>query len=112
VIDAQNRVRCTLKNKNRLKRNILDIQCVIISSDDVNFNIIRTEDLKQNTIMALRPTQEYTFLTHPVQVKPHIRVKLLASNALGIKKFYEYTRIVEQNEVKWEPSKGTHCVFG
>lgn len=110
-LDVGNRFRCTVINNNWFRR-ILDIQCVIVGSDAADFNLIRTEDLRQNNIMSLRKGQEYTFITEREINKPYIRVKFLASNALGIKKFYEYTINFNQNNGNIVPSKGTHCLFG
>lgn len=105
--------KCTVINKNLLKRMIIDVKCQIVSSDDENFDTIRTEDLRQSSIFALKSSVSYTFIPTSNQTRPYMRLKFLASNSLGIKKYYEYTcQRNNQGTYDYVPSKRTHSMFG
>ena len=106
-------IKCTVINRNYLKRMIIGVECQIVSSDYENFDTIKTEDLLQSTIFALKSSISYTFIAIPDHIRPHIRLKFLASNSLNIKKYYEYTchRNI-QGTYDYVPSKRTHYMFG
>ena len=87
------RIKCT--NKNCFSIVIKDIKCDIVLSKDDTFNVTDTLELQKDWITGIKRDSNYVFKTKELpknfKEKKYIKVRILAINLLGIKKYYEKT---------------------
>jgi len=91
--NSANNIRIKCINKNLLPFTIKDIQCDIVASKDDSFEYTDTLELHKNWIAGIRYHDNYIFKvknsTSIVIDKKFIKVRILAINVLGVKKYYQ-----------------------
>lgn len=86
------------QNGNRFRR-IFDVECEAVLCTNERFELVRTlEFVKNRTLILERPPHKYVFISNPVDVQGRfvnideyewLRLRWVASNAIGVRKFYE-----------------------
>lgn len=85
------RIKC--ENRNFFRLTIKDIQCDIVASKDDSFSITDTLELYKDWIPGISHNDNYVFKVKNIptnfEEKKFMKVRILAINILGIKKFYQ-----------------------
>jgi hypothetical protein len=104
-----------IENMNFFRKTIKEIKCEVAIAKDQNFNKTRTLELSKPETLFLRSTRSnqvfnYVFWVNSSQVPEgygYFRVRLLATNFLGVKKHYE--RYYELDELNQVVNQVTQC---
>jgi len=90
---VENLIRIKCENKSRFRQVIKDIKCDVVASANDLFSVTDTLELHKDWITGIRYNDTYIFKVKEVpenfNTKNFIKVRILAINKLGIKKFYE-----------------------
>ena len=94
--ERQIRIRCT--NCNYFPNTIKDVRCDVVLSKNENFNIVKTIKLDKDSIPGIKQYDCYIFKSR-YNISKHkkytyIKVRILAINILGVKKYYEISEKV------------------
>jgi hypothetical protein len=87
-----NEIRIKCENKDWFVK-VKDIKCDIVASKDDKFGVTDTLDLAKDWISGIQHNGNYIFKTINLPSnfsdKKYIKVRMLADNIIGIKKYYE-----------------------
>jgi hypothetical protein len=92
------RIKCVNNNLSRF--TIKDIQCDIVASNDDSFKLSVTLELHKDWITGICYHDNYVFKVKDIpstfDEKKFIKVRILAINILGVKKFYQKVLKIEK----------------
>ncbi|PKP48100.1 MAG: hypothetical protein CVT94_09425 [Bacteroidetes bacterium HGW-Bacteroidetes-11] len=104
-----------IENMNFFRHTIKEIRCEVAVSEESDFSKVKTIKLSKRETLFLRSRRsnevfEYVFWFNSSEIEDrhkYIRVRLLASNFLGVKKHYE--RHYKLEELSQEVNRKTQC---
>ncbi|MGV8111808.1 MAG: hypothetical protein AB2L17_02765 [Lentimicrobium sp.] len=109
-----------VENMNIFRNTIKEVKCEIAVSEDIEFTEMKTIMPKKPDILFLKSARKcgenklfnYVFWFNEKVIKAdhkYLRVRLLASNALGVKKHYERYFKLEEIRAETHPQTQSQC---
>jgi len=93
------RIKCT--NKNCFPTTIKDIKCDVVLSKDTTFDVTDTHKLRKDYITGIKHEDNYIFISdikrEDFSKYKCLKVRILAMNILGVRKYYEKTLEIQNN---------------